>query len=55
MKEILRETGVDAEVFKCHTTRSASTSKAYLSKNSVDDIIRRGSWNESITYPKGSK
>ena len=56
MKEILKETGVDLDVFKCLTTRSASTSKVCLLENSVDDIIIHGSCrNESITYPKDSK
>ena len=44
IKEILKETGVDANVFKGHSTRSASTSKACLSGISVEDILSRGSW-----------
>ena len=48
IKEILKKTGVDVDVFKGHSTRSASTSKACLSGISVDDILSRGSWlNES--------
>ena len=48
IKEILKKTGVDVDVFKGHSTRSASTSKACLSGISVDDIRSRGSWlNES--------
>ena len=31
IKEILKETGVDVNVFKGHSTRSACTSKTYLS------------------------
>ena len=47
IKEILKKT-VDVDVFKGHSTRSASTSKACLSGISVDDILSRGSWlNES--------
>ena len=56
MKEILKETGVDLDVFKRLTTRSASTSKVCLLENLVDDIIIHGSCrNESITYRKDSK
>ena len=43
IKEILKETGVDVDVFKCYSTRSASTSKAFLSGIPVDDILSRGS------------
>ena len=39
IKEILKKTGVDVDVFKGHFTRSASTSKACLSDISVDDIL----------------
>ena len=49
IKEILKKTGLDVDVFKGHSTRSASTSKTCLSGNSVDDIISRRSWSyESI-------
>ena len=48
IKEILKETGVDADFNKGHSTCSASTSKACLSGISIDDIISRGPWsNES--------
>ena len=48
IKEILKETWIDVDVFKGHSTRSASTSKACLSGISVDDILSRWSWlNES--------
>ena len=43
IKEILKETGVNVDVFKGHSTHSASTSKACLSGISVDDILSRGS------------
>ena len=47
-EEVLKEFGANVDVFKGHSTRSASTSKACLSGISVDDILSRGSWsNES--------
>ena len=52
IKEILKETGVDVDVFKGHSTRSASTSKACLSGISVDDILSRGSWSNESTWQK---
>ena len=48
IKKILKETGVDIDVFKGHSTRPASTSTACLSGISVDEILSQGSWsNES--------
>ena len=52
IKEILKETWVDVDVFKGHSTRSASTSKACLSGISVDDILSRGSWSNESTWQK---
>ena len=52
IKEILKETRVDVDVFKGHSTRSASTSKACLSGISVDDILSRRSWSNEFTWQK---
>ena len=52
IKEILKETGVDDDVFKRHSTHSASTSKACLSGISVDDILSPGSWSNESTWQK---
>ena len=53
IKEILKETGVDV-VFKCNSTRSASTSKACLSSISVDDILSRGSRSNESTWKRSA-
>ena len=52
IKEILKETRVNVDVFKGHSTHSASTSKACLSGISVDDILSRGSWPNESTWQK---
>ena len=52
IKEILKEPGVDADVFNGHSTRSAPTSKACLSGVSVDDILSQGSWSNESTWQK---
>ena len=52
IKEILKETGVDADVFKGHSTRSVSTSKACQSGISVEDILSRVSWSNESTWQK---
>ena len=45
IKNDLRETGIDTEIFKGHSTRSASTSNAGLAGLSVKNILERGSWS----------
>ena len=52
IKEILKETGVDVDVFKDYSTRSSSTSKACVSGISVDDILSQGSWSSESTWKK---
>ena len=52
IKEILKETGVDVDVFKGHSKHSASTSKSCLSGISVDDILSRRSWSNEFTWQK---
>ena len=54
IKEILKETGVDVDVFKGHSARSAYTSKACLSGVSMDDSLSRGSWSNESTWQKFS-
>lgn len=43
VKEILKETGVNVDVFRGHCTCSASTSQVCLSGILVNDILSRGS------------
>ena len=49
IKEILKETGVDVDVFKDYSRGSSSTSKACLSGILVDDVLSRGSWSSEST------
>ena len=39
IKNVLREAGIDTEIFKGHSTRSASTSQAGLMALSATDIL----------------
>ena len=52
IKETFKDIGVDVDVFKGHSTRSVSTSKACLSGISVDDMLSRGSWPNKPTWQK---
>lgn len=53
VKEILCKAGIDTTVFKTHSTRHASTSKAFLSGVSLDLIRKTAGWsNSSNTFAK---
>ena len=49
---MLTISGDDVGVFKGHSTRSNSRSKAALSGLSVPDILERGCWSNSSTWQK---
>ena len=52
LKEILKEAGIDIKIFRGHSTRSASSSKAGLAGISTDEILKRGSWSNESTWQK---
>ena len=45
VKQILIMSGINTDIFKPHSTRSASSSHARLSGLSLSDILKRGSWS----------
>ena len=52
IKKVLHLAGIDTQIFKAHSTRSASTSKTELHGLSISDILDRGSWSNSSTWQK---
>ena len=52
VKQILIMSGINNEVFKPHSTRSASSSNARLSALSLSDILKRGSWSHKTRWAK---
>ena len=52
IKNVLREAAIDTKLFKGHSTRSASTSKAGLAGLSATDILERGSWTNASTWQR---
>jgi len=52
MKELLSLSGIDTDVFKAHSTRSASTSKTCAKGLSEKDILKRGTWKRSSTWQR---
>ena len=49
IKETLKLAGIDVFIFKGHSTRKASSSKASKAGLSLADILARGSWSSSST------
>ena len=52
IKKVLRLANVDTNIFKGHSTRSASTSKVSLHGLALSDILQRGSWSAASTWQK---
>ena len=52
IKNMLTISAVEVGVFKVHSTRSASISKATLSGLSVPEMLERGCWSNSSTWQK---
>jgi Phage integrase family len=49
LKEILKRAGINIDVFKAHSFRGASTSKAYSKGLSISDIFNRAGWENNST------
>lgn len=52
IKEVIALAGIDTSVFKAHSTRAASTSKASNSGVSLKEIVKRGYWSNESTFQK---
>ena len=52
VRQYLGEAGIDTEIFKGHSTRSASKLKARLEGLSVADILERGCWGNASTWKR---
>ena len=52
MKEVLKQSAINAEHFKARSTRSASSSKAQMSRPPVEQIFKRGNWSTKFIWQK---
>ena len=52
VKAVLDNSGVDINIFKAHSSRSAATSKAKCEGCSLKDILKRGQWSGKTTWQK---
>ena len=52
IKKVLKLTKIDTDIYKAHSTRSASTSNVKLKGLSLADILKRGSWSRKSTWQR---
>ena len=52
LKNLLKEAGIDTNVFKAHSTRGESTSKANKFGISVQQIMQKANWKSASTFQK---
>jgi len=48
----LKLAGVNTDLFKAHSTRSAATSKVAKAGVSLKEIVKRGRWSKESTFLK---
>ena len=52
IKEVLKQSGINVEHFKAHSTKSASSSKAEMSGLIAEQILKRGNWSTKSARQK---
>ena len=52
IKTVLGKSGIDNNIFKAHSTRSAATSKAFFSGASIKEILSLANWSNEKTFSK---
>ena len=55
IKDVLCKSGINTNVFRPGSTRSASCSKAMMNGATVDEILRAGGWSSESTFRKWYK
>lgn len=54
-KPVKSLSGIDTNIFKWHSTRSASSSKASVQGVPMKEILKRGHWSSTTTFEKTYK
>ena len=52
IKEVIKQSGINVEHFKAHSTKSASSYKVQISGLPVEQILKRGNWLSKSTWQK---
>ena len=50
LKKTLKQAGVNTDLFKTHSTRSASSPKASIGGAYLLEILKRGPWSDHSTW-----
>ena len=50
LKKTLKQAGINTDLFKAHSTRSASRSKASVGGSPLVGILKRGPWSHHSTW-----
>ena len=52
LKRLLGKAGINTDLFKAHSTRSTSSSKASVGGVPLVEILKRGSWSHHSTWQR---
>ena len=52
LKDVLQLSGINSDILKAHSTRSASISKAFLKSASIEEIMKTAYWSNESTFQK---
>ena len=52
LKKTLKQAGINNDLFKAHSARSASSSKASVGGAPLVEILKRGSWSHHSSWQK---
>ena len=52
LKSVLDSAGIDISLYKAHSTRAASTSKAGMAGIRLEEIVKQGNWSSSSTFER---
>ena len=50
VKEAMREAGINTDIYKPHSTRSASNSKVFSMGVPLKEVLKRGQWSNATTF-----
>lgn len=50
IKDVMYLAGIDTSRFKAHSTRSATTSKAFRNGMPVDDVLMMADWSHAVEH-----
>ena len=52
IKNVLKEAGIDTDIFKAHSTRSASSVKALSDQKDINEISKDDGWSKNRIFEK---